>query len=303
MDFHITKFGETLQKMRKDLNLTQVEVAFSSGINVETIRRIEAGKVIPRFETLEFLSNVYKQDLNSLFLEYRVDDYSYFYEIKNRLEGKFNRNEFHTLDIELKELDLIVDHIHNIFYKNFISQLILLSEAVILYKKTKKYIEALEKLIQAIKITSPTFNLENYNSFLYSSIEVRILMNIAFVMNKLNHKNEYKNILEFCILNLDFNDELYPKLCHNLSGVYRRNENFEKALEYSKIGIDSSKKNRNVNTLHGLYYGKGIAEYKLHRKNYRESLNIAIVLCEAFGQEDLKKTMIDNCRDIFGIEI
>lgn len=302
MDFYSAKFGKALRNIRKDLSLTQNEVALLSQVNAETIRRIEAGKVIPRFETLESLSNVYKVDLNSLFLEYRVDDYSYFYEIKNRLEGKFNNDEFHTLDLEIKELKSIVN-INNTFYKDFITQLILLSEAVILYKKMKSYNKALENLIQAIRITTPKFNLENYDSFVYSSIEIRVLMNIAFVLNKLNQKDGYKNILEFCVVNLNFDDELYPKLCHNLAGVYRRNKNFKKALEYSNIGIKSSKENRNINTLHGLYYGKGIVEYKLDKPEYKKSLNIAFTLCEAFGQDELRKTIIDNCRNVFGIEI
>nr|WP_300005478.1 helix-turn-helix transcriptional regulator [Tissierella sp.] len=84
MDFYIAKFGKALRNIRKDLSLTLSKVTLLSGVNSETIRRIESGKVIPKFETLEFLSNVYKVDLNSLFLEYRVDDYSYFYEIKFR---------------------------------------------------------------------------------------------------------------------------------------------------------------------------------------------------------------------------
>ncbi|WP_132995926.1 helix-turn-helix domain-containing protein [Sporanaerobacter acetigenes] len=117
MDFNLISFGEALRNIRGELALTLDDVSELSGINSETIRRIELGKVIPKFETLELLSLAYKQDLNAMFLKYRIDDCSYFYEIKNS------------------------------------------------------------------------------------------------------------------------NNQMYPKLCHNLAGVYRRNKNFEKALKFSKFGI------------------------------------------------------------------
>ena len=49
MDVCLISFGKALRKIRKDLNLTQNDVSLLSGINSETIRRIENGKVVPRF--------------------------------------------------------------------------------------------------------------------------------------------------------------------------------------------------------------------------------------------------------------
>lgn len=304
------KFGQAIRKERKNLCLTQKEVTFLAGVNndipglsVETLRRIEGGKVIPKFETLELLSTVYKKDLNSLILKYRISNYSYFYEIKSILERKFTNNELHTLNIELEELNSISNNISNSFYKKSIKQLILLTEALILYENRQNHNEALAKLIKAIKIFTPSFKLNDYKSFVYSSIEIRLLMNIALVLNKLDYEKKYEKILEFCVENLEFNEKLYPQLCHNLSGVYRRNKNFKKALKYSNIGIKSSQQNRNLNVLNILYYGKGIAEYKLDKKEYIESLNTSIALSKAFGQEKSVETIMHNCKNIFDIDL
>ena len=128
-------------------------------------------------------------------------------------------------------------------------------------------------------------------------------MNIAFILNKLNNKEKYLEIMAFCIISADSNEEIYHKLCHNLAGAYTRIKDFAKALKYSDLGIKSCQENRNLNGLSLLYYGKGIAEFKLGKKEYKDSLKKAIVLCESFGYEKLKKTMINNCREIFGIEI
>lgn len=303
MDVCLISFGKALRKIRKDLNLTQNDVSLLSGINSETIRRIENGKVVPRFETLEFLSAIYKQDLNALFLKHRIKDYSYFHELLNRIEGKFDEDEFYTLNIELEKLNTAFNCANNLFYKNLTKQLILLVQAVISYKGNGDNSGALIKLIDALKITTPSFSLDTYKSFTYSSMEIRILMNIAFVMNRLNNKEEYLEIIEFCVNSVDTDDKIYPKLCHNLAGVYRRNKNFEKALEYSNIGIKSSQENRHLNGLSLLYYGKGIAEYKLNKEEYLESFRTSIYLCKALGQDSLKNTIITNCKEAFNIDL
>lgn len=303
MNRNLILFGKTLENIRKKLGFTQNYVSTLSGINSETLRRIENGKVIPKFETLEFLSNAYKQDLNALFLNYRLEDYSYFYELRNRLEGKFDRDEFYSLNIELKELNMLINYINSPYYKNLINQLIQLTEAVILYKDNNNYSTALNALVETFKITIPTFSLDNYDSFIYSSMDIRILMNIAFVLNKLNDKTRYLEIMEFCINSIDSNDEIYPKLCHNLAGAFRRNKDFQKALDFSNTGITSCQKNRNFNGLNLLYYGKGIAEYMLNKGEYIESLKTSIYLCEAFGQDKLKNTIVKNCKEVFGIDL
>jgi len=43
--------------------LTQKYVEEVSGVNCDTLRKIESSLVIPRYETLEYLSMAYKVDL------------------------------------------------------------------------------------------------------------------------------------------------------------------------------------------------------------------------------------------------
>lgn len=94
-----------------------------------------------------------------------------------------------------------------------------------------------------------------------------------------------------------------PKLCHNLAGVYRRGEDFRHSLIYSNMGIESSIKTKNINTLNILFYGKGIAEYNLNEKGYTETLNKSIILSKTFNQEKMAESIINNCRNVFNIKI
>ncbi len=302
MNVYLASFGETIRNIRKELQLTQNDVSELSGINMETIRRIENGKVVPKFETLDLLSSIYKKDINDLFLKYRIYNYSYYYEIKNRIEAKFDRNDFKTVETELKELNILLKYINNSFYKNLITQLSLLTESAILYNEAKNVDDALDKLTQAMKISSPLFNLNDYKSFVYSSMEIRILMNICSVLYLSNHTEKYIEIMEFCLKSADSNDEVYPKICGALAGIYIKNKNFKKALELCDAAIKACQHSRNLNNLNLFYYMKGVAEYILGMDEYRKSMDTSIILCEAFGHDELKKIIIDRYNNIDNIE-
>lgn len=304
MFYNLELFGKRLKEIRKNLNLKQNYIAKSTYIDDKTIRRIENGKVLPKLDTLEILSPFYKEDLVSLLIEYRFDDYSVFCDIKNKIELKLDNGEQNTLHNEFKELNILSSSTKNPYYKKLIRQLILFTEATILYKSNSNTNNmAFNKLVKAIKVTTPRFELEDYNSLVYSSMEIRILMNIAFIFNRLGKEQKYLEMINFCLNSVDSNDEIYPKLCHNLAGAYTRSKDFRKALKLSNMGIKSCQENRNFNGLSILYYGKGVAEHKLDKKEYKESLQTSIYLCEAFGQSQLKRTILNNCKRFLGVDL
>ena len=57
--------------------------------------------------------------------------------------------------------------------------------------------EDLNKLIKTMKITTPEFSIDNYKSFIYNSIEIRILMNIALLINKIESTEKSLEIIVF----------------------------------------------------------------------------------------------------------
>ena len=60
------KLGIEFKRIRLESRMTQEKVSASSGVNKDTIRRIEKGEVIPRYDTLLSLSKAYKRDLIGL---------------------------------------------------------------------------------------------------------------------------------------------------------------------------------------------------------------------------------------------
>jgi len=294
-------FGRKLKEIRTKLNFKRNEIANNAMVADKTIKRYESGKVKPNFDILETLSPYYKTDLVALLIQCRFDDYSLFHTIKNRIEIKLSNQE-KDLQKELKDLNILLSSTKNKYCIDLINQLIIFIEAIEFYSN-KKYNLANDKFIEAIKITTPDFNLYNYNSYIFSSMEVRILMNIALIFNKLDDEIKYIEILEFCINSIEYTDEICPILCNNLSGAYIRNHNYQKALEYSNIGIQSCIENQNLNSLGNLYYIKGCAEFRLNMKEHIESLNTSIYLCKAFKQDKLKNIIIERCKKYFGIDL
>lgn len=301
--YNLSLFGKKVKEIRSKLRLKQDELSELSGVNVEAIRRLEQGKVVPKLETIENLSPVLKVDLHEILLKYRIDDYIKLDNIIKNLEAKFDRDEFYTLKPELLELESLLPAIKNYYYRNQTKQLILLIQGIILYKQENKFEQAFKVLVQAIKTTTPDFTFYQYSSFTYSTLEIRILMNLGFVLNRLERQEEYLEIIRFCISEIDESNLIYPKLCHNLAGAYRRMEKFDRALFYSKLGIDSCYRNRNLNGIYFLFYGKAVSEFNLGDRSYANSFKKAVSLCELFREYNIKESMIKRCKDNYGLDL
>ncbi len=68
---NLKAFGQALKQVRLSLGYTQQDVRSNTGISCDTLRRIENGLVIPRYETLEYLSYFYKVDLLPILMKHR----------------------------------------------------------------------------------------------------------------------------------------------------------------------------------------------------------------------------------------
>ena len=60
LDTH--EFGSQIRKMREELNFTRKQVEELTGVNKETLRKIERGDVVPQITTLQLLSVEYRTD-------------------------------------------------------------------------------------------------------------------------------------------------------------------------------------------------------------------------------------------------
>lgn len=296
-------FGAQLRAIRTQSNMTLEDVSELSRVNAETIRRIESGKVIPKLETLEFLSLTYKQDLSSLFLKYRFKSYDYYINLKNSIENQLYYNDYSNIDKELHELENIINRTKNSFIKLDMQQLYIFTKAMVLYKVKKDLDASLKHLIKAICITTPCFTLASFDKYIYSPEESWILVMIAVIEDELSNSSLAMQILEFCSKITDMNDKLYIPLYYNLAYVYGKAKDYDKSLAMADKGILACQHNMNFFGLPLLYLYKGIAMFHLGDDSYHEYLNNALILCQCFGLAGFKKLIIDKYKEIFEAQV
>ena len=302
MYYNLFLFGKRLKDIREKLGLTQKQVVDMALMDERTLRRMERGKVIPKLETLEALSVIYKTDLVSAIIESRITDYSMLLQTQRNIDLKLINEEMSNFDNELKLIDKLLENIENEYYKILITQFKFFLYGI-RYYKNKEYQNAMDMYINAIKQTLNDFSLDNYKEYSFSLMEIRILMNIALVEDKCEQDEKYEGILKFCVNQCDENNEIYPRICHNLAGVYRKKEEYSRALFYDNKGIEICKKNMFADTLAVLYYGKAFVEYRLEKTEYKKSLDLSLQLCKIFEQIELMKQIIVNCEDVLGIDM
>lgn len=294
MCYDLELFGKKVCKIRNNLNYTQKDVSELSTLTIETLRKIENGKILPRHITLELLSSALKKDLNQLILNYRISEHKEFYEIRDIIENNLESGHYDNLNFELNRLKIILETINdNNYMHKLVKQLIYLVDSVILNIKYKDYDNSLIKLSDAMRETTPQFDIRKYNEFVYSSMEVRILMNIALLLNRRGSKEHSLEVLKFCLDVICPDEiELKIKILYNLAYSYHRNDISEKALYYANEGIRICIENNKLNSLGLLYSRKGVAEYFLNDNNYNNSFRRAEAIFDITGQDNLKGMLI-----------
>jgi len=294
MYYDLELFGKKVWNIRKKLGYTQRDISEITNINTDTLRKIENGKVTPNQNTLEILSPVLKVDLNKLLLRYRIGKYLDFNEIESRIEYKLENGLYDTLQEELKDIENMLKKLYSeSFIAKNINQLVLLVESVILKIKYKDYNQSLAKLISAIKITTPAFDMSYYSTFVYSSMEIRFLMNIALLLNLIESKEKGLEILQFCLTAIESEDvEFRIKILYNLAYNCHRLDLNEQTLYYADEGIKTCISNNSLSCLGLLYSRKGISEFFLGDNNYKNSLKKALTIYEITGQSKLKEMLL-----------
>ena len=301
--FYNTKgFGNEIQQLRRSMNLSREALSDLTYIGVDTLKNIESGKVLPNLENLDIISVALKKDLSQLLLQYRVNNPDNYDSIIKKIEDRFDAGDISSLEQELPDLKSLLDTTTNNYIRGHISQLILLIESS-LKEKIGNLSQAYELLISSLTQGIPDFHMKNYNKFSYSSIELRILLNIAMILNKTECEKKSLEIMEFCFDNINTSSNLYPKICFNLSYQYHRLAMHKSALRYADYGIDYCEDTGNFTGINHLYFRKGIAAFKLGHINYKEILLKSIYLSEILGQDNIKDLIIKNCKEMYSIDL
>lgn len=295
--YNLREFGLAVLNARKSLNYSQNKVYELSGVHKDTLRKIEKGKVVPTQETLDLLSATLNIDLNMYLLNCRYS-YRELKEISEAIEYKIDMGEYKSLPDDIEKIKSCIKDIRHQYFLNLARQLLLLTEAMDLWKNQNMPIKSLRKLIIAMRITTSEFKLRNFTQYAYSVMELKILMNIALMFDHLNSTEKSICILEYCLKETENDSNDYPKVCYNVSYLNYKTGSYEKAFKLSDLAIDICIKNRNFNGIHLIFFIKGMSEYHLGTETYLTTLKKSIHFCEISDQTYLRNHIINGCKQL-----
>lgn len=285
--YDINMFSKKILEIRKNLGYSRDYVSKMSGVNSDTIRKIEMGEVLPRFETLELLSIIYKVNLLQVLDQYKPSTIiSDFYD---SIDHYISGNEVYEIQSIIKDFYQIhqKENSQLLFDQREIQQLTLFFNALELlyFEEASKYSKGLELLVQAIQVTIPSFKIEKWKDFSYNHLEIRILYCIASTLIPLGNYQRSLDLLEWIIKRFDLSK--YSKLHEKFTIIktyalisynYHMLDKFEDSLSYANTGIEYCLKNSIMHNLPLLLSRKGVALYKLKDGNFKEYLDQGVQL-------------------------
>ena len=230
------KIGNIIKKRREELGLTQAVIC--NGIcTVKTLSRIENNDNFPSPFILEALLERLKISMKSLgYMAFGKDCRAL--QLKEEIinaQTAWNFEKASKLIGELCECNESDEPI--------VKQFILFSKVVI--DKNMDYKEKILMLEEAIKITIPMFNIDNFEDNILSLDECTIIINIAnnYMMMKNWDKAEtiYKNLLNICTKYFDKNSVYYGSIiliCCNLSQCLNLQKKYYEVIPIADKGIE-----------------------------------------------------------------
>lgn len=284
--YDLTNFSKKLKSIRNSLGYSQSEVAEKTGVNSDTLRRLENGLSIPRFDTLEVLSLFYKENLTILLDSYKVSsELSYFYDLIDyymvnedydslnntitNFENYISSNKIQVVDNkEIEQLKLFFSGLKTSYDDDMSSK-----------------VKAIELLESALKIGNPHFKIIKWSNFKYNFLELRILITVASLEGIRRNCDLSNDIIIYILNYLDpsplskfYEKMLIVKSLCIIAYNYHRLGNNELVLEYAERGYKFCIDNSILAYLHLLLFRKGTAMFHLKMNGYEEYIEQAIQL-------------------------
>lgn len=306
--YDMSSLGTYLKNIRNGMNFTQSEVADLANINIETLRRIENGKVTPKYETIEILSIVYREDLMSVFSMYRSS--KTLFELYEKIDKAIiNHNEDDLIDLE-KNINRLEENPLDMKLVNVneLKQLRYFVEGIRGYYD-QDYNVGIERLLKAIKISHPKFQIENPSGLKMNMFETRIVLIMSLCLTQQGEYRVAIDIMTKLLKLIQANErldmagiQLVIKLYFNISYNYYNINEHMKTIKYTDLAIKFCRKHHSMYGLYTLYYRRAIAKFRIGNKGYKNDLKYCYQLLGILGRNDLIRLYKNITKEQHGIE-
>lgn len=242
--------GNNIKKLRKQAQLTQVELADGIGTQAQ-ISKIEQGLVIPLSTTLYEIAEKLGVDIHGFFEQAYEPQSNYLKEVKYQI-----RKEIRNRNYEEVERILTFEGKNNVFQSDYDYQFFLWHKGIIefyIYQKREKSIAFLEE----------AFKLTNKNKDTVTTLqEVEILNSIAIIYNEIQDYQQsiqkYKQAIRHFRGMMEITDRRVEiRLYYGLAKSLFKNQYYGESIDYCKKGINVCINEEILYLLGELYYEQG----------------------------------------------
>ncbi|WP_297281797.1 helix-turn-helix domain-containing protein [uncultured Anaerococcus sp.] len=288
MDYNLDYIGNEIRSIRKEKKLTQEDLAFASHLSVDTIRRLESGKVDIKLSSLLLVLEELGIEFDGIFNNLQGSTWSSISNYITELDYYMSEFDYEKVKITLEEFEKVYKDSLPSFYQKKYSQYFKFYQSIIYNPKrsSKAFINGLN---EAMSISHRDFDIEKYQEYNYTNFEYRILSAMAPYYRENGYIQFSYDILLFILNNMGRYNDLYPKISYNVSRSYSYDGDVGIALEWNKRSIDSSIRNNDTINLINAYYQRGEILFKDDNPDFLTYLNKSMDLCLLTNRPELKE--------------
>lgn len=310
MDLIDTKtFGLRVREIREKCGFTRKQIEINIGISTETLRKIEKGEALPRISTMQLLSRIYNFDIIKMLNDIKNGN---ILDNRNQIIDKLltsNPKHCQALDsliITDSELDfsdkLLFDDIKQF---NAIVRCLPLSNS----NDSSKKREAIKKLFSSLEKFDREVNINSFDRFSYTYLELRILFIIGVTYAELGTYKTSSKIFNFLKDYITFG----PYLSHSCTKLYIKllcniafNQHIEnlhiEVIKTCNYAIALCNDIESSYLLEVMLYRKAIAQYLLEDKLFKNTLVQCKKILEIKKLDDQIETYTKSTFKYYGIQ-
>ncbi len=288
--------GSEVKRIRKEMGISQAELAEKSNVSIDTLRRLENGYTLPRLDSIVPIFKVLGIEWELLL---KTKKGSSWQDVQNILEKASQELDQNNLDNILEYIGQLTYYRDTLptSYKIKLDQYLLFFQACLSRSKDKNLILYKKYLEDALRLTIKSEGLLSEGSN-YNELEIRILQSLSEYYIDIEENEQALNILNHLKEVTPKESKLFPKICYNLARYYYIEKKYTNTILLCKVGLEEGSKISNYNSFPLLYYMIGISKYKIGELDYRFYLDSSLKLCDLLLKNDLKKVLILSIDEI-----
>jgi len=305
--------GNLIKRLRKQKGLTQEELAHPL-IDRATLSRIESGRAMPSKKTLEALLEKLGFNPSNTADFFLDEEMTEIQKIHNELDSYLVLRKLDTSDPLIARIDDLIETLENNrrFMKNELNQqFVQITKAMNAINKKVDVGTIRDMLREAIKISIPEFNEEQFEDYHLSKQDMQIINMIAMLYADEGEDEKSLEMYRSMKCNMDKNciDKIemgrnYPTIIYNMVIQLLYLKRYNEAIEFCDIGSKVCRDTRSLYYLPMITLVKANCLNDLGEKAECERLLRQVYYaCDMFDNHDGKNIAKTVAKNELGVEL